>query len=115
MSITLRIALIVVSLLCSAFILLNIRKSKVKIEDSVYWICFSFFLILFSIFPDIVIWGSEATGVQSPANFVFLVIIFLLIIKVFSLTLKISKLESKLQTLVQNIAIDNYNKNENKD
>ena len=86
----------------------NIRKSNVKIEDSVFWIVFSLLLIIVSIFPEIVIWGASITGVQSPANFAFLIIIFLLLVKLFSLTIKVSKLESKLQTLAQNVAINNH-------
>lgn len=113
MSIVLRISLIIVSVLCAVFIVSNIRKARVKIEDSVFWVCFSVLLIILSIFPGIVIWGSEVTGVQSPANFIFLVIIFLLIIKLFGQTVRISKLESKLQTLAQTVAIERHNE-ENK-
>jgi hypothetical protein len=49
-------------------------------------------------------------GIESPANFVFLVIIFILLLKVFMMSLKISLLEHKLRTLVQNVAIEDNKK-----
>lgn len=109
MTITLRIILLLASLLSAAWILLNIKKAKVRIEDSVFWIFFSVVLILLSVFPDIVIWGAKITGVQSPVNFVFLTIIFVLLIKLFRMTIRLSQLDSKIQTLTQSLAIKNYN------
>ena len=107
MTVTLRITLIIASLICSAWILNCIRKARVKIEDSVFWICFSAGLVLLSIFPQLIDLGARLTGVQSAQNFLFLVIIFVLIIKLFRMTFRISQMDSKLQTLVQTIAIMN--------
>lgn len=105
MSITLRIALFLVSLLTCGWVLWHIRKSRVKIEDSVFWLLFSAFLLIISIFPQIVSWGAKITGVMSPSNFIFLAVIFILIVKVFRMSIRISQLESKLQRLAQAIAI----------
>jgi len=110
MTITLRICLVAVSLLTAAWIVREIKKAKIKIEDTVFWIGFSILLILLSVFPGIVVWGSTITGVQSPANFIFLVIIFVLLVKLFRMTVRISQLEHKLQTLTQTVAIQNFNK-----
>lgn len=110
MSITLRIVLIAASLLNCTWILLNIRKAKIKIEDSVFWIIFSGVLITMGIFPHIVAWGAQLVGVQAPVNFVFLSIIFILLVKIFRLSIRVSQLESKLQTFVQVYAIDRSRK-----
>lgn len=108
MTLTLRIILLVFSLISAAWIMINIRKSKVKIEDSVFWIFFSIFLIMLCIFPQIVVWGARITGVMSPVNFVFLAIIFVLIIKLFRMTIRVSQLDSKLQHFVQTVAISDF-------
>ena len=110
MTLTLRIVLIVASLLSCAWILINVRKAKVKTEDSVFWICFSFLLIIFAAFPGIVIWGAGVLGIESPANFIFLAIIFILIIKVFRMSVRISSLESKLARVAQDEALKNADK-----
>ena len=110
MSVVLRIVLVVISLITALWIGTNIRRSKLKIEDSVFWLGFSALLIIISIFPQIIEWGASVLGIQGPQNFLFLVIIFLLIVKLFKMNVKISQLEAKLQTIAQKIAIDKHDK-----
>lgn len=107
MTVTLRIILIVASLVSCTWILSCIRRAKVRIEDSVFWICFSGGLVILSIFPQLIDFGARITGIQSAQNFLFLSIIFVLIIKLFRMTFRISQMDSKLQTLAQTIAIMN--------
>ena len=47
---------------------------------------------------------------MSPANFVFVFTIFLLLIKVFFLTVKLSAIEHKFQNFVQEYTIKEYQK-----
>ena len=81
MTVTLRIILIFASMCCFAWIVMNIRKAKVRIEDAVFWICFSAVLVLISIFPQL-------------------------------MTLRLSQVDSRLQHLVQTIAIEEREKEE---
>lgn len=106
MTILLRIMLLVVSVLNLVQVLVRINKAQVKIEDALFWFLFSGLLILMSLFPQLIDLGAELTGVQSSVNFVFLAIIFVLIIKIFRMSIRMSQLEAKLQTFVQNYAID---------
>lgn len=105
MTLVLRLVLILTPIATCVWILSRIRKSKMKIEDSVFWILFSFLLVVMGIFPQLVGLGARITGVQSSVNFVFLSIIFILILKMFRMSMKISCLENKLQTFVQIYAI----------
>ena len=106
MTATLRLILVAASVLCCSWILISIRKAKVRIEDSVFWICFSALLVIISIFPSLIDLGARLTGIQSSQNFLFLAIIFILIVKLFRMTIRVSQLDSKLQKLVQTVAID---------
>lgn len=110
MSAELCAVLIIGSILFCIYVLRKIRYSKFKIEDSIFWICFSFLLILVSIFPEILTIGAKRLGVISPVNFVFLIIIFLLLLKIFLLSRKVSELEDKLKRLVQKMAKENVTK-----
>ena len=112
MTVTLRIILIFASMCCFAWIVMNIRKAKVRIEDAVFWICFSAVLVLISVFPQLIDWGARITGIQSAQNFLFLVILFILIVKLFRMTLRLSQVDSRLQHLVQTIAIEEREKEE---
>lgn len=105
MTIMLRIILILGSLIAGVSVLKRIRKSKMQIDDAVFWVLFSFMLIIFAIFPQIIYFISELTGTKSPANILYLIIIALLIFKVFSMSIHISVLESKFKKIVQDEAL----------
>lgn len=119
MTFLLRILLIVVSILTFAYIIVNIRKSKVKLESLIFWIIFGLMLILLSVFPQIALFASTLSGFYAPINFILVSIIFLLIYKVFTLTMHLSQIQQKLEELVRYIALkeaeENKSKKENKD
>lgn len=106
MSIILRSVLIVASVLNCLWVLIQIRKVRIRVADSVFWILFSALLLFISLFPQVPEWGARVLGVQSPVNFIFLAIIFILLLKLFRMTIKVSQLESKLVHLAQTYAID---------
>lgn len=106
MTFMLRIVLIIVSMATTALIMRRIRQSKLQIEDSIFWIGFSFILILFSIFPQIPAILARMAGTYTTANFIFLAVIFLLIVKMFHMSIKMSQLESRVKELVQEMALE---------
>ena len=106
MTMLLRAVLIVVSVATTWMILRKIRTSKMRIEDSIFWIGFFLMLILFSLFPQIVYWMTELAGVQTPVNFIFLFIIFVLILRLFRTTANLSQLETRVRELTMHIAIE---------
>lgn len=105
MSLPLRLLLIIAPILLQLYIVVRIKKLKMKAEDSVFWLIFSAVLVIIGIFPGIAISVSNLLGIISPANFVFLVMIALLLGKIFSLSTKVSVLERKLQSLAQDIVV----------
>ncbi len=112
MTLFFRILLLIVAVLTAVWILRKIRKCKVRQEDALFWICFAGILIVLGVFPEIAYWAAGALGIQSPANFIFLVIIFLLIEKMLSLSIQVSMLETKLGNMAAELALrtDDLNK-----
>ncbi len=106
MSDTLRVLLIAASIICTLYMLRKIAQSKVHIEDSIFWIVGSFFLVLISIFPGVADWMRDLCGIDTTVHFLFLFMIFILFVKVFYMTIKISQLEAKIKDLTQRYAID---------
>ena len=106
MTVILRCVLIVVSILLTFFVLKKIRQSKVKIEDSRFWVMFALMMVVFSIFPGLADILSDFVGTYSTSNFIFMFVIFILLVKVFFLSLKISQLESRVTELIQQLALD---------
>lgn len=106
MTMLLRVVLIVVSVATTWMILRRIRTSKMRIEDSIFWIGFSCMLILFSLFPQIVYLMTDLTGIQTPVNFIFLFIIFVLILRLFRITVKLSQLETRVRDMAMHLALE---------
>lgn len=105
MSITLRTILLLSSVLTAVWVLRRIRKNRVKQEDALYWICFSVLLALLGSFPNISFRMADILGIQSPANFVFLAIIAILMEKLLTLSIQISFLENKIEIMAAELSI----------
>ena len=101
-----RFCLIVGSLLTAIFILRRVRLAKVQIEDTLFWLLFSVVLLVLAVFPGIAYWASRLLGFQSPINFVYIVIIFLLLVKQFFMSIRLSQLDSKVRILTQQVALN---------
>ena len=101
-----RVVLIVVSIVTMIFMMRRISQSKIQIEAAVFWVFVAAVLVVFAVCPPVADACARLLGVYSTPNFLFLLTIFLLMIKVFSLTLQVSQLESKQKELVQKMALE---------
>lgn len=108
MSLVLRIGLIVVSVLTLIFITRKVRNAQVKLEDSIFWFCVAGLLLILSIFPQVFFVISDFAGIISPANLVFLLFIFILLILGFNLSAHLSQTDTKLKELTQQLAIEKF-------
>lgn len=107
-----RIILILASVGTATFIIKKIRQSRLQIEYTVFWLVFAVMIVLLSVFPEVAIYGASLLGIYDPTNFIFLIIIFLMIVKMFFMTIEISNLEYRLKELVQKTAISEAQKEE---
>ena len=108
MSTTLRILLIILSILSFILCVRSISKAKMKVSNSVVWMIGSILLILISIFPKPIMWLSSILGFISPSNFVFFIMIIFLLIELFSADKRISELSYKLKELDHYLALKDY-------
>lgn len=108
MTITLRIILIIASSLSCLMCIKNIKKAKLKIDNSIVWLLGSILLILMSIFSNFVEWLSAKLGFLAPVNFVFFVIITFLLIELYFNNLKITELNEKIKNIAHYIAIKEF-------
>ncbi|MFK4781279.1 MULTISPECIES: DUF2304 domain-containing protein [Lactococcus] len=105
MTITLRIILIIGALLTTAYVARKVRKGDIEINHSLFWVLFSIFLLITSIFPQYLVVITHLMGIYSMSNMVFLLIIFVLLIKLFMNSVTLSKLEGKIESIVQESAL----------
>lgn len=108
METTLRIVLIISSIVVFLYTIKKIKQSKLKVEDSITWIMGAVILILASIFIEPINWISNKLGFMAPSNFVFSAIILFLLIINFSYSIKFSILNEKIKNLNHYIALKEY-------
>lgn len=101
MSLALSLLLIVGALAVFGFMVMKIRASAIDIGDTLFWFVFALVLVVLAVFPGIAIECAYAFGFLSPANFVFLCVVAVLLVNQFALTCKVGELRTKLTTLAQ--------------
>jgi len=101
----LQILLFLMSLGTFFYVIRKIKKQDAGISDFTLWILWSFLLLIFSLFPWLAFWTSSFLSFQTPANFIYVIIIGFLYLALFMLSIKVSKLELKIRELVQEIAL----------
>lgn len=99
-------ALLIIAAVCALGVVgRQVKKEKLLIEDAVFWVVSAAILVIVAIFPGIAINLAYALGFMSASNFVYLVIIALLLWKVFVCSSEISRLKVKVNELAQEIAL----------
>ena len=112
MSLLFSATLLVGALLTFGLILRKIRKAEVTIADSTFWFLFALSLVLMGVFRQIPFFFANVFGIESPANFVFVYVIAVLVLREFYATVELSQLRAKVRNLVQNQALANADKDQ---
>lgn len=82
-----------------------IRRDKIEVKYAIIWLAFSLVMILFSLFPQIVLILGDITRVIDPVNFVFLTQIIFILLILLSVSAVISGFSKKIKRLAQSNAI----------
>ncbi len=105
MTLVLRILLLIGALFAMGIVINSVRKSKIRISDSVYWVVSAGILVLFALIPQLAYFFSGIFGFMSPANFVLLLVIVMILIRLFHQSCAISKLTYKVEQLSAELAL----------
>ena len=105
MTLVLRILLLIGALFAMGIVINSVRKSKIRISDSVYWVVSAVILVLFALIPQLAYFFSGLFGFMSPANFVLLLVIVMILIRLFHQSCAISKLTYKVEPLSSELAL----------
>ena len=117
MSTALRIILFISAIIVAVFMLRNVKRSKMRIEDTIFWVILTAIVLMLGIFPQIVGFFANVLGIASEQNFVFLFFIFVLLMNGYFTSRANSELETKVKELTQQIALDrldHYERNNEK-
>ncbi len=106
MSASVRVILLVGAVCTFLYVFKGVKKARFRAQETFFWLFLSLLFVILGAVPGIVEWFSKVLNVASPINLVFLVVIFLLLIKVFAMDRKIAKTEHQLTEMTQKLAID---------
>lgn len=73
--------------------------------DAIFWVAISLLLVIIAVFPDITYFFADLFGFMSPSNFVFLLVLVLLMAKMFANSSEISMLKHRVNELAQENAL----------
>lgn len=105
MSMTLKIALITISLIYLLIILRAVKNKKLQLSFSLFWILTGVSLIIAILIPNFLDCIAKILGFDLTSNMLFCVTIFLAFLLIFNLTGKLSNESRKNTILVQEISI----------
>ncbi len=105
MSPLLRISLCVGIAVYFTFIIIFLRKKALALKYTILWIVSGFLMLLVVLFPRIINYVSKILGIVTPANAVFTLELFFLIVILMSITSIVSKLDEKMKKMIQYTAL----------
>lgn len=108
-----QIEVLVAALVLLALIFFSLRRNSMSIKNSIAWLLLPFVFILIAIFPGPLEQLAHSLGFETLSNFIFVIIIALLIIICFFLTATISHQGNQITKLIQEISILKHNKSKN--
>lgn len=105
MTSSLRVFLIIGTILFTAIIVYLLRKKQMNIKYILLWLSTALVMLVVAIFPEILYGFSGLIGVEVPVNTVFMIIGMLTLVILLSITLIVSHLALQNRKLTQTIAL----------
>lgn len=105
MSIMLRIALIVITIIYLLLIINSVKKRKMQTSIAIFWIITGILLIIAISIPNLIELISKIMGFEQTSNMIFCLTIFIAFCLILSITILLAKQSNRTTTLIQEISI----------
>lgn len=102
---TLQIALLLAIFVYFIVLIYFLKKKKIELKYTILWIFSGLLMLILTIFPQILAFCARIVAIDVPANALFSVVIFCIIIITMSLTTIVSKMNDNIKNLTQAIAL----------
>ena len=97
----LRLLLIFGAIALFGMIVYLIKHKKIEVKYSIIWLAFSATMILFAVFPYLVLVLGDISGVANPVNFIFMTLFVFILLILLSVSAVISGFSTKIKRLAQ--------------
>lgn len=105
MTVTLKIALIVITMIYLYLIISSVNKRKMQSSMSIFWIVTGFLLIVAIAIPNLIESISSLLGFEKASNMIFCLTIFIAFYLIFNLTMLLAKQTNRNTSLIQEVSI----------
>jgi hypothetical protein len=82
-----------------------LRTRRLREKYAVVWVIVGILIVVVAIFPRVLFWAAEVTGVEVPANLLFFVASLVLLGVNVHLSSEVGRLEDKVRTLAEELAL----------
>lgn len=96
---------LLLSLLIFVMVFAQVRNQKMKEKYAALWLLVSATIIVLALFPHLLGYLAQLTGVVMPVNLLFMLAIMMLIGICLHLTLDLSRLREDTRTLAEEVAM----------
>ena len=101
--------LLVIGLVCVLVMIINmVRKRQLELKYVLGWLGCDFVLLLFAIFPGLMVGLSNFLGIYAPVNMIFFLGFLFSLVLVFTLTVALSRVTARVRRLAQIEALNAY-------
>ena len=102
---TLQFSMLIAIAVYFALLLHLLRKRSLNLKYTLLWLLSGCIMLLLAVFPGLLDSIAGVVGIYEPANALFAVMFFCVIIILVSLTAIVSKLSERVKRLAQSIAL----------
>lgn len=105
---------IIISVLFLIYVTIEIKKKKLSIKESFWWVIASLIMLILSIFPYSIDYVAKWLNISYPPSLLFVLCFVFTLFIVFRNNKKISEQQEKIIELEQHLAIIESNNHEKK-
>ena len=105
MTVQLRIILFVLILLTFALFVDQIKQKKLKLQYTLTWMMLLLFILIVTVFPEILGFVANIMGIALPINMIFFFGFLFTLVIIYRLTMAVSKQSEEIKFLTQKVAL----------
>lgn len=82
-----------------------LRRHQLREKYAVFWVAVAVLAIVVAIFPRVLFWAAEVTGVEVPSNLLFFLASIVLLVVSIQHSYELGRLEERTRTLAEELAL----------
>jgi hypothetical protein len=82
-----------------------LRRHQLREKYAVFWVVVAVAAIVVAVFPQVLFWAAQVTGVEVPTNLLFFVASFVLLVVTVQHSYELGRLEERTRSLAEELAL----------